>query len=596
MSPAPDAGPAATPGARRGPAPGAARSAAPTPDAGPDAVPEAAAATAGPLDMLLADAALGPGRRFVPGMAMARFAARLAAQPGLVASRLAGLGAELGRIAAGRSELAAGPRDRRFTDPAWTGNPVLRRVLQAYLAGTATLADLQADAALDWADRERVGFQLGNVAEALAPSNNPVLNPAFWKEALDTGGGSVLAGARRLAGDLATRPRIPAMVEPDAFAVGVDLAVTPGSVVLRTPVFELIQYAPATAQVRERPLLVVPPVINKYYITDLAPGRSLVEYLVSTGQQVFVISWRNPDMRHRDWDLDSYGAAVLDALAAARDITGADSVLLFGLCSGGILAAMTAAHLASTGRAAQLAGLALAVTVLDQARAGLPAALLDQRTAQAAMAASAARGYLDGAALAEVFAWLKPGDLIWTYWVNNYLLGRPPPAFDILYWNADTTRMPAGLHRDFIELALGNSLTVPGRASMLGRPVDLAAVGTDCYLVAGAADHLCPWQSCYRSTQLLGGDCRFVLARSGHIASMISPVGNAKAVYRTAPVTPADPDAWLAAASTEQGSWWPDFVAWLDGRSGGTAAAPAAPGSPARPPLEPAPGSYVFDR
>ena len=305
---------------------------------------------------------------------------------------------------------------------------MLRRVLQAYLAGTATLAELQADAELDWADRERVGFQLTNLAEALAPSNNPVLNPAFWKAAIDTGGGSVLAGARRLAGDLATPPRVPAMVEPDAFEVGVDLAVTPGSVVLRTPVFELIQYAPATELVRERPLLVVPPVINKYYIVDLAPGRSLVEYLVSTGQQVFMISWRNPDVRHRDWDLDTYGEAILAALATARDITGADSALLLGLCSGGILAAMVAAHLAATGQDDQLAGLALAVTVLDQARAGLPAALLDQRTARAAIAASAARGYLDGAALAEIFAWLKPGDLIWNYWVNNYLLGRPPPG------------------------------------------------------------------------------------------------------------------------------------------------------------------------
>ena len=227
---------------------------------------------------------------------------------------------------------------------------MLRRVLQAYLAGTATLAQLQADAELDWADAERVSFQLGNLAEALAPSNNPALNPAFWKAAIDTGGGSVLRGARHLADDLATPPRIPSMVEPDAFTVGVDLAVTPGSVVLRTPVFELIQYAPAAGAVRQRPLLVVPPVINKYYITDLAPGRSMVEYLLSAGQQVFMISWRNPDARHRDWRLDTYGEAVLAALAAALAITGADAGLILGLCSGGILATMVLAHLAQTGR------------------------------------------------------------------------------------------------------------------------------------------------------------------------------------------------------------------------------------------------------
>ena len=267
-----------------------------------------AADAAGALDMLLADAALGPARRFVPGMAMARFCAQLARQPAVLALRLAGLGAELGRVASGRSELAASPKDRRFADPAWTSNPVLHRILQAYLAGAAAVDGLQADADLDWADEQRVSFLLSNLVEALAPSNNPLLNPAALKALIDTGGASALAGARHLAADLAAPPRIPAMVEPDAYAVGVDLAVTPGSVVLRTPVFELIQYAPATKQVRQRPLLIVPPVINKYYITDLAPGRSMVEYLVGAGQQVFMISWRNPDARHRHWRLDTYGS------------------------------------------------------------------------------------------------------------------------------------------------------------------------------------------------------------------------------------------------------------------------------------------------
>jgi polyhydroxyalkanoate synthase subunit PhaC len=551
---------------------------------------------AGALDMLLADAALGPARRFVPGLAMARFCARLARQPAVLALRLTELGAELGRVASGRSELAAGPQDRRFADPAWTSNPVLHRILQAYLAGAAALDGLQADAELDWADQQRVSFLLTNLVEAAAPSNNPLLNPAALKALIDSGGGSALAGARHLAADLATPPRIPAMVEPDAYAVGVDLAVTPGSVVLRTPVFELIQYSPVTEQVRQRPLLIVPPVINKYYITDLAPGRSMVEYLVGAGQQVFMISWRNPDARHRHWRLDTYGTAVLEALTAAREITGADAGMILGLCSGGILATMALAHLADTGQAGQVAGLALAVTVLDQARAGLPSALTDQRTARAAIAASAVRGYLDGAALAEIFAWLKPGDLIWNYWVNNYLLGRKPPPFDILYWNADTTRMSAGVHKDFIELALDNALTVPGKATMLGSPVDLSAIGTDAYVVAGAADHLCPWQSCYRTTQLLGGSSRFVLARSGHIASMVSPIGNAKAEYRVAADNPPDPEQWRDAATTEKGSWWPDFARWLAEHGGAEVPAAATPGDDQHPSVEPAPGSYVFDR
>ncbi|MGH3406924.1 MAG: PHA/PHB synthase family protein [Streptosporangiaceae bacterium] len=492
-----------------------------------------------------------------------------------------------------RAGHAAGRRRAR-PGPAVRAGP--GRILQAYLAGATALDGLQADAELDWADQQRVSFLLTNLVEAVAPSNNPLLNPAALKALIDSGGGSALAGARHLAADLATPPRIPAMVEPDAYAVGVDLAVTPGSVVLRTPVFELIQYAPATEQVRQRPLLIVPPVINKYYITDLAPGRSMVEYLVGAGQPVFMISWRNPDARHRHWRLDTYGAAVLAALTAAREITGADSALMLALCSGGILATMALAHLAQAGQAGQVAGLALAVTVLDQARAGLPSALTNRRTAQAAIAASAVRGYLDGAALAEIFAWLKPGDLIWNYWVNNYLLGRKPPPFDILYWNADTTRMSAGVHKDFIELAVDNALTVPGKAAMLGSPVDLSAIGTDAYVVAGAADHLCPWQSCYRTTQLLGGSSRFVLARSGHIASMVSPVGNAKAEYRVAADNPPDPEQWRDAATTEKGSWWPDFARWLAEHGGAEVPAPAAPGDDQHPSLEPAPGSYVFDR
>jgi polyhydroxyalkanoate synthase len=246
------------------------------------------------------------------------------------------------------------------------------------------------------------------------------------------------------------------MVEPNAFEVGTDLAVTPGAVVLQTPVFELIQYSPATVKVRQAPLLIVPPTINKFYVLDLAPGRSLAEYLVGSGQQVFMISWRNPDARHAGWALDAYGQAILDALDAVSRITHGDQAALTGVCSGGIISAMVVAPLAQTGQQDRIAAVTLLASVLDQERAGLASAVIDERRAQAAAAASQARGYLDGRSLAEVFAWLRPNDLIWNYWVNNYLLGRPPPPFDILFWNADTTRMTAGLHRDFrVECDIG---------------------------------------------------------------------------------------------------------------------------------------------
>src|SRR3984885_1703596 len=556
----------------------------------------AADAVTAPLDLLLTDAALGTLRRMNPGGSGLRLAGALAVRPSLVASQGRQLLGEMARIAVGSSEIQPSRRDRRFTDPAWQGNPLLRRVLQTYLAAAQATEGLVAGAELDWADSERVGFALTNLVDALAPSNSPVLNPAAVKAVIDTGGGSAVAGLRHFVADMAAPPRVPSMVEPDAFEVGADLAVTPGAVVLRTPVFELIQYRPVTTTVRQVPLLIVPPTINKFYVIDLAPGRSMAEYLVGQGQQVFMISWRNPDARQAAWDFDTYGQAVLDAMDGAARITGSERTAVLGVCSGGIIAAMVAAHLALAGEQDKIAALTLMVTVLDQARAGLASAVLDERSARLAAAASRARGYLDGRALAEVFAWLRPNDLIWNYWVNNYLLGREPPPFDILFWNADTTRMTAALHRDFLRLGVTNGLARPGGVTMLGSPVDLSLVDRDSYLVAGITDHICPWESCYRSTQLLGGSKRFVLSTSGHIAAMVNPPGNEKARYQIAKDCPADPREWLQHAESYHGSWWPDYAGWRGERWGGDPAAPDELGGGSLAPLCDAPGTYVHDR
>ncbi len=569
---------------------------------------------AGGLDLLLTDAALGVMHRLRPDSSLLRLAGELARRPGLVGRQAARLGSELGRIAVGRSAvtpgMGTGPRDRRFADPAWTGHPLLRRSVQAYLAAAQAAEALVAGAELGWRDDTRLRFLLANLIAAAAPSNNPLLSPAAWKALIDTGGGSAGRGLRALATDLATPPRVPSMVAAGAFEVGRDLAVTPGGVVYAGEQFELIQYQPATESVYRYPLLIVPPMINKYYIVDLAPGRSLAEFLVGQGHQVFVVSWRNPDARHRDWGLDTYGGAIVAALDVVRAISGAAKASVFALCSGGIAAAMVAAHLSVTGRLGELASLGLGVAVLDhgppggsggvvppgQQSAGTAGAVIDEATAAAATAVSGARGYLDGRALAEVFAWLRPDDLIWNYWVNNYLQGRPPPAFDILHWNADTTRLPAALHRDFIGLALANALTMPEAATMLGSPVDLSKVDVDAYVIAGAADHLCPWQSCYRSTQLLGGQVTFVLSTSGHIAAMVNPPGNPKAAFQTAPApNPADPGEFLAAAQTMAGSWWPDYSSWLAGRSGQQKKSPGQLGRKGYPIRGAAPGTYVHD-
>jgi poly[(R)-3-hydroxyalkanoate] polymerase subunit PhaC len=550
---------------------------------------------AAPLDSLLIDAALGPVRRFAPDTSTAKFVGALARRPATTARRLRSFAAESGRIAVGTSTLAPSRRDRRFVDQAWTTNPVLRRMAQVYLAGGQTAGQLVADAGLGWRDDQRVRFVTENLVEALSPSNIPLLNPASAKAAIDSGGANLVRGSAQLVRDLASSPRIPEMVDRSAFEVGRNIATTPGAVVLRTDVFELIQYAPQTEQVREVPLLIVPPTINKYYALDLAADRSLVEFLVREGQQVFVMSWRNPDARHARWNFDTYVQAILDALDAVERVSGADRAVLAGICSGGILASIAGAYLAATGRQERLAAFALAVTVIDSSRSGIASAVVNRRLAKAAKAVSRRRGYLDGRALAEVFAWLRPGDLVWNYWVNNYLLGKKPPAFDILFWNADTTRMSAGLHADFVDLAMDNQLVTAGALTVLDVPIDLSRIDLDTYIVAGIADHITPWQNCYRTTQLLGGTSRFVLSTSGHIAALVNPPGNPKASYQVNKANPADPAEWLRSAETRPGTWWTDASPWLAERCGPPRPAPEQLGGGGLRPLVEAPGTYVFD-
>ncbi|WP_156685653.1 PHA/PHB synthase family protein [Mycobacterium sp. Marseille-P9652] len=550
-----------------------------------------------PLDLLLTSATKPFASRMMPDDTWTRFAASLAKQPGTVAGRIGALTRELGAVAAGTSHRVPGRGDKRFADSAWEQNPLLHRIMQAYLAGAETAEGLLGDARLDWRDQERMRFVVDNLVEGLAPSNNPLVSPLGWKAMIDTGGLSAVRGLKAFARDMLSKPRVPAMVEPDAYAVGEDLAVTKGAVVAQTSMFELIQYAPQTAKVREVPLLMVPPVINKYYIMDIAPGRSMIEYFVQQGQQVFVISWRNPQKRHRDWGFDAYGAAIIEAMDAVEKITGTDRTHLLATCSGGILAAMTAAHLAETGRGDRVAGLNLSVTVLDENRAGLAAAVMSDRAAQAAIRVSGRKGYLDGRDMAEMFAWLRPTDLVWRYWVNNYVQGRKPAPFDVLFWNADTTRMTAALHRDMVLMAVRNALVTPGGVDMLGTPVDLSKVTADAYVVGGVADHISPWQATYRSARLLGSkDNRYVLSTSGHIAALVNLPGNPKASYRTGPVDAEDPQQWLESSQQSKDSWWPDYVAWLAERSGPEIDAPKALGGEGLPPLGPAPGSYVMEK
>ncbi|HNV14586.1 MAG TPA: alpha/beta fold hydrolase [Dermatophilaceae bacterium] len=548
-----------------------------------------------PLDHLLVEAALGPLRRFAPDLSTARLLGSLASRPVSTGRRVGALAADLAAIVAGKSTVAPDRRDRRFADEAWAKNPLLRRLVQSYLASGATAAQLVSDAGLGWRDAQRVEFLLDNLTEALSPSNLPLVNPASAKAAIDTGGANFARGMSAFAKDMSAKPRVPQMVDSSGFELGRNIAVSPGAVIARTEVFELIRYQPSTPKVHEVPLLIVPPTINKFYAMDLAPGRSLVEFLVGQGQQVFIISWRNPLAHHADWDSDTYAAEIIKAMDITAKAAGVEKVALTGICSGGILSSLAVAHLAATDRLDRLAAFSLFVTVLDQEHAGMPAALAGPRTTDLAKRASRQRGFIDGRDLAEAFAWLRPGDLVWNYWVNNYLLGRRPPAFDILFWNADTVRMPAGLHADFIDIAMENRLVHAGTQTTLGTPVDLGEITTDAYVVAGIADHITPWQNCYQSTQLLGGDTRFILSTSGHIAALVNPPNNPKASYRDGSTSYTDANEWLENAEQHPGAWWPDYAAWLAARSGALVKAPTRLDGGGTSVLAQAPGTYVLE-
>ncbi|MBV9195577.1 MAG: alpha/beta fold hydrolase [Solirubrobacterales bacterium] len=548
------------------------------------------------LDVMLTDAVLEDGGvgRFLKPRTAARTVAGLGRHPRRTARDATGLGVELARVAAGQSEVRPAKGDRRFGDRAWQENWLFHRVMQGYIATCDTVDQLISDADLDWRSERQARFAASNLVDALAPTNFPWSNPAVLKETIDAGGTNLVRGARRLLYDLTHSPHLPASVDVTKFEVGGNLAVTPGSVVLRTEVFELIQYRPVTDQVYEVPLLFVPPTINKFYILDISPGRSMVEWLLGQQQQVFTISWRNPDAAQGHFDLDTYAQAVLEARDAVAEITAQPAVNVNAACSGGVITACALGHLAAIGEQDKIGALTMMVCAIDQARMGTAGAFASREAAAAAVAESARKGYVDGRALEGVFAWLRPNDLIWNYFVNNYLLGKDPPAFDILYWNQDTVRMAAGLHRDFVRVGLGNALIVPGAVEVLDTPIDFGSITQDSYTIAGVADHIVPWENAYRSAQLLGGSKRFVLSTSGHIAALVNPPSaESRATYRVGDDLETEADAWMQAADMKPGSWWPDYRDWLTQRAGELRPAPKTLGSRKHRATAKAPGSYV---
>jgi polyhydroxyalkanoate synthase subunit PhaC len=542
-------------------------------------------------------AALGPGPLTGFGLRQAAGVLRLAGrqavrEPQALLRGAYGAGHELLRIVLGKSEVAPDKGDKRFADPAWRENSVFRAVMQTYLYLGSGVDGVVDNLGVEGVNGERARFALTLVREALAPTNFLLGNPAALKRFVDTGGGSVRHGIANWTGDLRHNHGMPSMVDRRPFRLGENIAATPGAVIRRTEVFELIQYTPQSGTVYQRPMLVVPPQVNKYYALDLAPGRSMVEYLLKQGIQVFCISWRNPTGAQRDWNFDTYAQATIEAIDAAREVTGSPDVNIMGGCLGGITAAIVQAHLAAL-QDHRIHSVTMTVTLLDCESDGRMFLFATPQSLALAKKASLRGGVIDGWQMAQMFAWLRPNDLVWNYWANNYLLGKDPPAFDILAWNADSTRLTSAFHHQMLDMAAGNQLVRPGTMTVLGTPIDMSRIACDTYVVAGRTDHITPWHTCYRSTQMVSGRSQFVLCSSGHIQTVVADPKHPRLGYYLNPETPPEAEQWLAGAQRHEGSWWEHWAGWLADRSGEQVAAPQSVGSTRFPAKEPAPGTYV---
>ena len=517
-------------------------------------------------------------------------------QPTVAAQHLLEFNAELTRILFGASDVSPNPRDRRFAADAFSSGGLYTRVAQSWLAWQRTTNQWVEAIGFEGDDLERAKFIVSLATDALAPTNFLLGNPSALQRAFDTRGASLVRGLKNLIHDINHNHGMPSQVDKSAFAVGDNLATTPGAVIYRDDILELIQYQPATDDVNVCPVLIVPPQINKYYVYDLSPEKSMVQFLLNSGMQVFVVSWRNPRPEHRSWGLTDYIHSLDHAIDHTRAIADYAKTHVVGACAGGITLASALGYLAGRSDLAKVASLTLMVNVLqptsDDSVMGLFAS---DEAIETARKKSAKDGVLDGNDTARVFNWMRPNDLIWNYVVSNYLHGEAPPAFDILYWNNDTTRLPAQLHSDFLDIFKDNTLAKPGALQIDGVPVDLAKIDCPAYITGGTTDHITPWQACYRSTQLLGGEITYVLSTAGHIQSLINPPGNPKRKFFSNPETPPDCEQWLAQAEEHPGSWWPHWVEWQRNINAETKAAPTTFGDSDHPELAAAPGTYVHE-
>ena len=536
------------------------------------------------------------------GAALAGLGKRLASEPALVAGTAlqfaTGL-AELSAVVTARAlgATTSGPvptdePDARFSDPAWESNPGFYGLRQCYLLWARAMKEL-AEAGRDEELGGKAEFAVDQLVDAFAPTNFLLGNPAALKRAFETGGTSVTRGFTRFADDVVSNGGWPRQVDTSALELGKDLAATPGQVVFRNRLMELIQFAPRTETVFETPIILSPPWINKYYVMDLAPGKSFAEWALDQGHTVFCISYRNPDESFREIGFEDYlREGPLEALDVVQEITGAKQVNIVGLCLGATLTAVLLGHLAATkaGRA-RVRSATLLNALVDFSEPGPLGHFVDLATVERLEQKMAKRGYLGADEMAGTFNLLRANDLVWRYVSSSWLMGEDPPAFDILQWNADATRMPARMHSEYLRAMYLENRLAKGTFEIGGRTVSLGRSPSDLYVLSAREDHITPWRGCYRTTQLAGGPVRFVLTSSGHIAGIVNPPGP-KRKHWVNDELPADPDAWFDEATEVWGSWCEDWAAWAAER-GGERAAPPPLGSEAHPPLESAPGSYV---
>lgn len=514
--------------------------------------------------------------------------------PAAVAKEMPWLATELTKVALGQSDIEFDERDQRFSDEAWRTIPYFRMLGQSYRLFEMWMNRMYQSVDGSWQNKARARFAADVISAAVSPTNYLGTNPAALREAIQSSGLSLVRGTQNMLKDLA-RGGMPAMVDQKQFKVGENLACTPGAVVYRDEMIEVLQYTPTTPKVSAIPVLMVPPQINRHYILDLSPGRSVVEFAVSQGLQVFMVVWRNPNSLRGDgrWGLDDYLAAAERASEVVRKIARTDQVNLLGLCAGGITVSYMLAHLAALGDDS-VRSATFVVTMLTGEKPNV-VGMMDTTEARVVLDKAAAAGQIvPGTALRSVFAMLRPNDLVYNYLVSGWLMGKSPAPFDVLAWNDDATRTTARFAAESTKLAMdGWEGSGP---VLLGVKSDFSKVTCDSYHVGGYTDHITAWRACYDTAHLVGGaEKEMTLIKSGHIQSVVYPADSTRYDRWYGLATPTDPDEWLKTATVEHGSWWRPWTEWLIARSGNERQARSTLGSRQYPPLAPAPGTYVFE-